>query len=289
MSWRSCPRDVHASARARTSIANSIAAAPPRPTSSSAVSASPIRSRRRAHDQVVDRAGVHADPGLRAGRRPRRAVRAPAAPARHGWRSDAMQLTVWTYEGPPHVGAMRIATAMQGVHYVLHAPQGDTYADLLFTMIERRDKRPPVTYTTFQARDLGRRHGRAVQDGGAGSLRALPAGRAAGRRLVHGGADPGRSRRSRQGARPARAGRCRWSCRPTSGRKTGAPPKHSIGWSGRLPAQRTDTWLVRAARTPGTRARCNLLGPTALGFRHRDDVPEVTEAPRRASASTLTS
>ena len=66
-----------------------------------------------------------------------------------------MQLTVWTYEGPPHVGAMRVATAMQGLHYVLHAPQGDTYADLLFTMIERRDRRPPVTYTTFSARDLG--------------------------------------------------------------------------------------------------------------------------------------
>ena len=66
-----------------------------------------------------------------------------------------MQLTVWTYEGPPHVGAMRIATAMEGLHYVLHAPQGDTYADLLFTMIERRAKRPPVTYTTFEARDLG--------------------------------------------------------------------------------------------------------------------------------------
>ena len=66
-----------------------------------------------------------------------------------------MQLTLWTYEGPPHIGAMRIATAMQGLHYVLHAPQGDTYADLLFTMIERRDARPPVTYTTFQARDLG--------------------------------------------------------------------------------------------------------------------------------------
>jgi light-independent protochlorophyllide reductase subunit B len=66
-----------------------------------------------------------------------------------------MELTLWTYEGPPHVGAMRIATGMEGVHYVLHAPQGDTYADLLFTMIERRDRRPPVTYTTFQARDLG--------------------------------------------------------------------------------------------------------------------------------------
>lgn len=44
---------------------------------------------------------------------------------------------------------------MRGVHYLLHAPQGDTYADLLFTMIERRDSRPPVSYTTFQARDLG--------------------------------------------------------------------------------------------------------------------------------------
>src|SRR6201990_3194288 len=66
-----------------------------------------------------------------------------------------MQLAVWTYEGPPHVGAMRVATGMEGLHYVLHAPQGDTYADLLFTMIERRDRRPPVTYTTFQARDLG--------------------------------------------------------------------------------------------------------------------------------------
>ena len=66
-----------------------------------------------------------------------------------------MRLTVWTYEGPPHVGAMRVATGMRDVHYVLHAPQGDTYADLLFTMIERRDHRPPVTYTTFQARDLG--------------------------------------------------------------------------------------------------------------------------------------
>ena len=66
-----------------------------------------------------------------------------------------MELTLWTYEGPPHVGAMRIAASMSGLHYVLHAPQGDTYADLLFTMIERRSTRPPVTYTTFEARDLG--------------------------------------------------------------------------------------------------------------------------------------
>ena len=44
---------------------------------------------------------------------------------------------------------------MRDVHLMLHSPQGDTYADLLFTMIERDGQRPPVTYTTFQARDLG--------------------------------------------------------------------------------------------------------------------------------------
>ena len=66
-----------------------------------------------------------------------------------------MELSLWTYEGPPHVGAIRIANSMRGVHLLLHAPQGDSYADLLFTMIERDNHRPPVTYTTFQARDLG--------------------------------------------------------------------------------------------------------------------------------------
>ena len=28
-----------------------------------------------------------------------------------------MKLTVWTYEGPPHVGAMRVATASK-LHHV---------------------------------------------------------------------------------------------------------------------------------------------------------------------------
>jgi light-independent protochlorophyllide reductase subunit B len=57
-----------------------------------------------------------------------------------------MQLTVWTYEAPPHVGAMRVATAMEGVHYVLHAPQGDTYADLLpgFNWSSQRQREPIV-------------------------------------------------------------------------------------------------------------------------------------------------
>jgi hypothetical protein len=128
-----------------------------------------------ADDQMGDRARLHAGPFLRAGGRSGRPLQPPrCAPLRRaecflkntsGWR-PRMKLTVWTYEGPPHVGAMRVATAMKGLHYVLHAPQGDTYADLLFTMIERRNHRPPVTYTTFQARDLG--------EDTAGSSRSLP-------------------------------------------------------------------------------------------------------------------
>ncbi len=66
-----------------------------------------------------------------------------------------MKLAVWTYEGPPHVGAMRVATAMHGLHYVLHAPQGDTYADLLVPMIERPPHRAAATGAAFSARWAG--------------------------------------------------------------------------------------------------------------------------------------
>ena len=182
-----------------------------------------------------------------------------------------MQLTVWTYEGPPHVGAMRIATAMKGVHYVLHAPQGDTYADLLFTMIERRDQRPPVTYTTFQARDLGGDTAELFKTAGARRLRALQAGGDAGRRVLHGRADPGRSGRPGRGARPADPGR--------AARAAVLPEEGELG-RGRdlLPAgaraRRAGARRTRRARRPAP--RCNILGPTALGFRHRDDVREIT-------------
>jgi light-independent protochlorophyllide reductase subunit B len=183
-----------------------------------------------------------------------------------------MKLTVWTYEGPPHVGAMRIATAMKGVHYVLHAPQGDTYADLLFTMIERRDHRPPVTYTTFQARDLGGDTAELFKT----ALRdaydrfkpeAIIVGASCTAELIQD--DPGGLAIS-----------------------TGLPiPVLPLD----LPSyQKKENWgaaetfyqLVRAlapatgaARPPrgeGERPVCNILGPTALGFRHRDDLIEIT-------------
>ncbi len=173
-----------------------------------------------------------------------------------------MKLTLWTYEGPPHVGAMRIACAMEGVHYVLHAPQGDTYADLLFTMIERRDRRPPVSYTTFQARDLGgdtaelfRRTAREAVERFKPDV--LLVGASCTGELIQD--DP-------------------------AGLSRGLPvPVVPLD----LPAyQRKENWgaaetfyqLVRrfaAGERTGCRPSCNVLGPTALGFRNRDDVREI--------------
>jgi light-independent protochlorophyllide reductase subunit B len=187
-----------------------------------------------------------------------------------------MQLAVWTYEGPPHVGAMRIATAMQRVHYVLHAPQGDTYADLLFTMIERRDRRPPVTYTTFQARDLGGDTAglfRAALAEAQERFRpdAILVGASCTAELIQD--DPGGLARTAgldvpivPLELPSYAKKENWGAAETFYQVVRAfagphaPPPGS----------------PRPARPADRRPRCNLLGPTALGFRHRDDVREVT-------------
>jgi light-independent protochlorophyllide reductase subunit B len=181
-----------------------------------------------------------------------------------------MQLSVWTYEGPPHVGAMRVATAMKGIHYLLHSPQGDTYADLLFTMIERRDHRPPVTYTTFQARDLGKDTSHLFQDAARDAIKrfapdAMLVGSSCTAELIQD--DP--------------AGLVE---------RMGLPlPVIPL----ELPSyQRKEHWgaaetfyqIVRSladkerkpAKTENGRPRANLLGPTALGFRHRDDIIEIT-------------
>ena len=184
-----------------------------------------------------------------------------------------MQLTLWTYEGPPHIGAMRIATALQDVHYVLHAPQGDTYADLLFTMIERLPRRPPVTYTTFQARDLGGDTAQLFKDAVAQANarfapKAMLVGASCTAELIQD--DPGGLAQALALDIPV------------------VPLE--------LPAyQRKENWgaaetlyqlVRRVAKKSGdhnnatsgehARARCNILGPTALGFRHRDDVKEIS-------------
>ncbi|MEL6298661.1 MAG: ferredoxin:protochlorophyllide reductase (ATP-dependent) subunit B [Pseudomonadota bacterium] len=183
-----------------------------------------------------------------------------------------MKLTLWTYEGPPHVGAMRIANSMTDVHYVLHAPQGDTYADLLFTMIERNAKRPPVSYTTFQARDLGGDTAELFKDSARKAYArfepaAMLVGASCTAELIQD--DPG-------------------GLAKTLGLPVPVVPLE-------LPAyQRKENWgaaetfyqLVRrlaqgSATTPGEKTKserptCNLLGATSLGFRNRDDVTEIT-------------
>ncbi len=180
-----------------------------------------------------------------------------------------MQLTVWTYEGPPHVGAMRVATAMRDVHYVLHAPQGDTYADLLFTMIERRDRRPPVTYTTFQARDLGADTAQLFQDSAREAYerfqpKAMIVGASCTAELIQD--DPG--------------GLAEALALPIPVIPLELPSyQRKENWG----AAETFYYIVKnlsaapvADRPARLRPSCNLLGPTALGFRHRDDVREIS-------------
>ena len=179
-----------------------------------------------------------------------------------------MQLTLWTYEGPPHVGAMRIATAMEGVHYVLHAPQGDTYADLLFTMIERLPKRPPVTYTTFQARDLGGDTAELFKTAAREAFErfkptAMLVGASCTAELIQD--DPGGLAKALNLPIPVIALEL-----PSYQRKE--------NWG----ASETFYQLVRSLAKPKSeravngRKSCNILGPTALGFRHRDDLREIT-------------
>ena len=176
-----------------------------------------------------------------------------------------MKLTLWTYEGPPHVGAMRVATAMEGLHYVLHAPQGDTYADLLFTMIERRGARPPVTYTTFQARDLGADTAGLFKDTVRAAHdrfhpQAMIVGASCTAELIQD--DPG-------------------GLAETLGLDCPVIPLDLPSYSRKenFGADETFLQIVRHLSRPQARTEaitCNLLGATALGFRHRDDVTEVT-------------
>ncbi len=182
-----------------------------------------------------------------------------------------MELTVWTYEGPPHFGAIRVAAAMKGVHLVLHAPQGDTYADLLFTMIERQGQRPPVTYTTFQARDLGSDTAELFQ----GAARAaaerfrpelLLVGASCTAELLQD--DPGGLAKAMD------------LTIPVIPLELPAYQKKE-DWGAAETFYRIVRGLVgpatsdRPARAQGQPPACNILGPTALGFRHRDDLIEV--------------
>jgi light-independent protochlorophyllide reductase subunit B len=166
---------------------------------------------------------------------------------------------------------MRVATAMKDVHYVLHAPQGDTYADLLFTMIERLEKRPPVTYTTFQARDLGGDTAELFKTAAREAFerfspKAMLVGSSCTAELIQD--DPG--------------GLCKALNLPVPVVALELPSyQRKENWG----ASETFYQLVRHLALPkdklekssSIKPRCNILGPTALGFRHRDDLSEIRQ------------
>jgi light-independent protochlorophyllide reductase subunit B len=192
-----------------------------------------------------------------------------------------MELTLWTYEGPPHVGAMRVASSMEGVHYVLHAPQGDTYADLLFTMIERRGRRPPVTYTTFQARDLGGDTAELVKRTVTAAVErfrpeALLVGESCTAELIQdqpgalaAGMDLGGIPMVSLEL-PAYSKKENWGAAETFYQLVRGLLKDQVPPPG-SPKIDPSRW-----RAEGRRPRVNLLGPSLLGFRCRDDVLEVS-------------
>ena len=195
-----------------------------------------------------------------------------------GWWPD-MQLTLWTYEAPPHVGAMRIATAMDGTslcparaagrHLRRPALHHDRAAD---------SKRPPVTYTTFQARDLGgdtaELFKRAAKDAYERfQPQAMIVGASCTAELIQD--DPGGLAQALALPvpvipleLPAYQKKENWGAAETFYqivRRLAGPHAPAAG--------------IRAGRARGWAApSCNLLGATALGFRHRDDVQEIAAA-----------
>jgi light-independent protochlorophyllide reductase subunit B len=169
---------------------------------------------------------------------------------------------------------MRVATAMEGIHYLLHAPQGDTYADLLFTMIERRGKRPPVTYTTFQARDLGKDTSELFQDAAHDVIArfkpdAMLVGASCTAELIQ---DDPAGLIEKMGLPipivPLEL--------PSYQRKESWGASETFYQIVRTLADKNITAEPKEGPSGKRRPLVNLLGATALGFRHRDDVVEIT-------------
>ena len=132
-------------------------------------------------------------------------------------------------------------------------------------MIERRDHRPPVTYTTFQARDLGSDTAglfkTACQDAyDRFQPEAIIVGASCTAELIQD--DPG-------------------GLAETMGLDVPVIPLELPSYQRKenFGADETFLQIVRYLSKPmekTARISCNILGPTALGFRHRDDIQEIT-------------
>jgi light-independent protochlorophyllide reductase subunit B len=171
---------------------------------------------------------------------------------------------------------------MQGVHYVLHAPQGDTYADLLFTMIERRAERPPVTYTTFQARDLGKDTAELFKNAARDAVdryqpQALMVGASCTAELIQD--DPGGLAEALGLSipvvpleLPSYQKKENWGAAETFYQLV----RHLVPSNGQRVTEHAGTEsAAKIESVAKTAPSANILGPTALGFRHRDDLQEI--------------
>jgi light-independent protochlorophyllide reductase subunit B len=175
---------------------------------------------------------------------------------------------------------MRIATSMTDLHYVLHAPQGDTYADLLFTMIGRSRKRPPVTYTTFQARDLGGDTAQLFKDSVNSAYqrfqpKAMIVGASCTAELIQD--DPGGLAKALSLPipvipleLPSYQKKENWGASETFYHIV----RGLVAADKSISAQQYQEKRA-ASKLEDQKPSCNILGPTALGFRNRDDVQEI--------------
>lgn len=190
-----------------------------------------------------------------------------------------MKLTSWTYEGPSHIGAMHIATAMADLHYVLHAPQSESCTDHLFALTERHHQPPPITHTAFGASNVDTRAAelfktsvheayecftpsamivsisstaKPIQDDAEGLAKALDL--------------------------PIPIIPLRLSSYQNKENWGASETFHQIVRHLTNTPENLRTTLRRKMdrKAGGKTPTCNILGPTTRGFRHRDDVKEIT-------------
>jgi hypothetical protein len=225
--------------------------------------------------QVVHRADLQPHPGLRAGRRSRRPVQ-PSAAAPAGWRSD-MELSFLDLRRPaarrrhPHrqLHARRAPGAARAAGRHLRRPA--VHHDRARRSAARRSPTPPSRRGISAA--TPRTWSRTLRDACERTSRrccwwATPAPRSCCR------TSPARWRPAAACPFPVSRGMLAYS------RKENWGASETFLHPGARPAAAPGPAAGRAAeRAPGAPS-VNLLGPSSLGFRCRDDVREITRSAR---------